>query len=78
MPRRNHPSTTKNLNHPKYSLPELLTVQRSILPYSSPDRNKILADKESTQEFKYPAGRENINSKTQQQVACLPSKANYI
>ncbi len=78
MPRRNHPSTTKNLKHPEYSLPELLTVQRSILPYSSPDWNGILADKESAQGFKYPAGRENINSKTQQQVARLPSKADYI
>jgi hypothetical protein len=37
MPRRNHPYTTENLNHPEYSLLELLTVQRSILPYSSPD-----------------------------------------
>jgi hypothetical protein len=27
MPRRNHPSTTKNKNHSEYPLPNLLTVQ---------------------------------------------------
>ncbi len=77
-PRRSHPSTTKNLNHPEYSLLELLTVQRSILPYSSPDWNGILADKESAQGFKYPAGRENISSKTQQQVALFAKQNKYI
>jgi hypothetical protein len=77
VPTKNHPSTTKNLNHPEYSLLELLTVQRSILPYISPDWNGILADKESAQEFKYPAGGENISPKTQQQVALFAKQSEY-
>ena len=38
-------------------------MQRSILPYISPDWNGILADKESAQGFEYPAGGENISPK---------------
>jgi hypothetical protein len=72
------PIHSQKLNHPEYSLLELLTVQRSLLPYSSPDWNKILADKGSAQGFKYPAERENISSKTQQQVALLAKQSKYI
>ncbi len=76
MPRKNHPSTTKNLNPPKYSLPELLTVQQSILPYNSPDWNGILSDKKSAQGFKYPAGGKILVQKGNNRWLRLPSKAN--
>jgi hypothetical protein len=37
----------------------------------------MLADKDSAQGFKYPAGRENISSKTQRQVALLAKQSKY-
>ena len=63
------PIHNQELKPPRIFSAELLPVQQGTLPYSSPDWNKILADKESAQGFQILVQKHN------NRWLCLPSKA---
>ena len=76
LPRKNHPSTTKNQNYPEYSLPELLTVQRSILPYIAQTDTWYWQIRKVRRDLNIQQEETIWVQKRNNRWLCLPSKAN--